>query len=80
MHTMIAGTGARVTKPLTTAALHDLLQRIEGEYRAMPGLSLTAAQAERLWGLGAATCALVLMTLTQRRVLVRTPAGTYVRA
>ena len=41
---------ARRTKPQTTAALHELLQRIESEYRQMPGLSVTARQAERLWG------------------------------
>ena len=74
-----AGDVARRTKPATTAALHDLLHRIEGDYRAMPGLSVTAAQAERLWGLDTTTCSFVLMTLIQRRILVRTPAGTYVR-
>ena len=70
---------ARRTKPQTTAALHELLQRIEGEYREMPGLSVTAPQAERLWGLDSTTCAFVLMTLVERRILKRTPNGTYVR-
>lgn len=70
---------ARRTKPQTTAALHELLQRIEGEYREMPGLSVTALQAERLWGLDSTTCGFVLMTLMQRGVLRRTPNGTYVR-
>jgi hypothetical protein len=70
---------ARRRKPHTTAALHELLQRIEGEYREMPGLSVTAPQAERLWGLNSTTCAFVLMTLIQRGVLRRTPSGTYVR-
>ena len=70
---------ARRTKPETTAALHELLQRIEGEYRELPGLSVTAIQAQRLWGLDSTTCAFVLMTLIQRGTLKRTPSGTYVR-
>lgn len=70
---------ARRTKPQTTAALHELLQRIESEYREMPGLSVTARQAERLWGLDSTTCGFVLMTLIQRGILRRTASGTYVR-
>ena len=70
---------ARRTKPQTTAALHELLRRIEGEYREMPGLSVTAQQAERLWGLTSTTCSFVLTTLIQRGVLKRTENGTYVR-
>src|SRR5688500_3608772 len=53
----------RRTKPRTTAALHELLQSIEREYREMPGLSVTAPQAERLWGLRSTTCEFVLTTL-----------------
>jgi hypothetical protein len=69
----------RRTKPQTTAGLHDLLQRIESEYREMPGLSVTARQAERLWGLDSTTCGFVLMTLIERGILRRTATGTYVR-
>ena len=65
--------------PPTTAALHDLLRRVESEYREMPGMCVTAAQAQRLWGLDSTTCAFVLMTLVERRVLRRTPRGTYVK-
>jgi len=36
----------------------QLLPRIEGEYREMPGLSLTVSQVERLWGLDSSTFAL----------------------
>ena len=46
----------RRTKPQTTAALRELLQRIERDYREMPGLSVTAPQAERLWNLDSTTC------------------------
>ena len=70
---------ARRTKPQTTAALHELLQRIEREYREMPGLSVTAPQAERLWGLDSMTCGFVLMTLIQRGILKRMTSGTFVR-
>ena len=54
---------ARTTEPQTTPALVELLQRVEGEHREMPGLSLTVSQAERLWGLDRSTCAFVLTTL-----------------
>lgn len=70
---------ARRTKPRTTAGLHELLRRIEAEYLEMPGLSVTAPQAERLWGLDSTTCSFVLMTLQERGVLRRTPRGTYIR-
>lgn len=57
----------------------DLVRRIESEYREMPGLSLTLAQAQRLWSVDQATCLRVLTLLVTRRVLKRTPAGTYLR-
>ena len=75
-----AATGnARQTKPRTTAALHELLQRIEGEYREMPGLNVTALQAQRLWGLDRTTCEFVLMTLVERGIVKRAANGTYAR-
>jgi hypothetical protein len=57
-----------------------LVQRIEGEYHEMPGLKLTEAQAQRLWGLDADTCHTILVTLIQRSFLRRTATGMYVRA
>jgi hypothetical protein len=33
-----------------------LVQRVESEFREMPGLRLTPAQAARLWHLDAALC------------------------
>jgi hypothetical protein len=56
-----------------------VLCRIEGEYREMPGMCVTAAQAQRLWGLDSTTCAFVLRTLVDRRILRRTPRGTFVK-
>lgn len=61
------------------AALHDILRRIEGEYREMPGMCVTAPQAQRLWGLDATTCDVVLRTLVDCRFLRRTPRGTFVK-
>jgi hypothetical protein len=73
------GNGATCeTEPGTPPALRALCQRIEGEYREMPGLSLTLPQAERLWGLDRPTCEFALATLIRRRVLRRGMNGTYV--
>jgi hypothetical protein len=67
------------TKPRTTPALHELLRRIESEYREMPGMCVTQPQAQRLWGLDSTTCSFVLMILIERGILRRTPRGTYVK-
>jgi hypothetical protein len=63
----------------TTTTIGELLLRVAGEYREMPGLSLTVRQAERLWGIDAGTCASVLTALVERRVLTRTAGGAYLR-
>jgi hypothetical protein len=76
---------ANATETTRTTALgatrewHDLLRRVMGEYREMPGLSLTVSQAARFWGLDTGTCAVVLTTLLERQVLRRTAIGTYLR-
>lgn len=57
-----------------------LLQRIQNEYREMPGLILTEDQARRLWGIDGKTCRSVLAALLERRFLRRTAAGAYIRA
>ena len=59
--------------------LHQLLVRIESEYEEMPGMCVTQPQAQRLWGLDAATCSFVLSTLVERRILKRTSRSTYVK-
>jgi hypothetical protein len=56
-----------------------LLTRIVGEYDEMPGLSLTPAQAQRLWRLDEATCRTTLNFLVHRRILAVTPRGRYVK-
>ena len=60
-------------------AIAELIVRVQGEYREMPGLKLTEVQAQRLWGLDDRTCALVLTALVEQQFLRRTPAGTYLR-
>lgn len=76
----MANNNARATELCPPSAISELLLlRVEGEYREMPGLSLTVPQAERLWGLDASTCASVLTALIERRVLTRTPSGAYLR-
>jgi hypothetical protein len=57
-----------------------IIRRIEGEYDEMPGLTLTEAQARRLWGLDGRSCSLALAALLERRFLRRTATGMYVRA
>ena len=46
----------------------------------MPGLSLTAAQAARLWGIDRSTCEQVLRGLVLNGQLYQTPRGAYVAA
>ena len=52
-----------------------LIARIRGEYREMPGLRLTLAQACRLWQVETATCEVVLQTRVAEDFLIRTTNG-----
>ena len=54
-----------------------LIERIRGEYLEMPGLRLTLPQAQRLFGLDPAACALVFETLTRERFLTRSHDGRF---
>lgn len=58
----------------------DVLKRVQGEYIEMPGLRLTVAQAQRLWGLDRAVCDALLSTLVETKFLLRTRDGAFVRA
>ena len=68
-------TAVRDTAP-TTKTIRDVLLRVQGEYRDMPGLKLTEAQAQRLLGIDCDTCTVVLSALIERRFLRRTAKGT----
>ena len=61
----------------TTAVAAVWIERIDSEYREMPGLRLTLAQAARLWGLQAPQCRALLGALVERGRLVETPDGLY---
>jgi hypothetical protein len=58
---------------LTEALLH----RIRGEFREMPGLTLTLRQAARLWSLDPVTCDMALRILVEERYLARTRRGAF---
>lgn len=59
--------------------IDEVLQRIQGEYVEMPGLRLTPAQAQRLWGLERDVCDALLGALVDAKFLTQTRDGAYVR-
>ncbi len=59
--------------------IDEVLQRIQGEYLEMPGLRLTPAQAQRLWGLERDVCDALLGALVDANFLTQTRDGAYVR-
>ena len=70
------------TKPVQTSIPEATIiaERIRGEFREMPGLILTAAQARRLWCLDSSTCDATLAHLVDAGFLCRQADGTYGRA
>ncbi len=68
-----------MNKSLVADATDQILRRIYGEYLEMPGLRLTCAQAQRLWGLDEHTCDQLLETLTADGFLYQRGDGTYSR-
>ena len=59
--------------------LEDVFRRVQGEYLEMPGLRLTAAQAQRLWGLDRAACDAVLGALVDAKFLFCSRDGAFAR-
>jgi hypothetical protein len=59
--------------------LDELVVRVRGEYREMPGLSLTVVQARRLFGLEHSTCQMLFDRLVDARFLRRTRHGRFIR-
>jgi hypothetical protein len=57
----------------------DILARIRGEYREMPGLTLKAPQVQRLCGVEREVCAHVLDALVKENFLRLKSDGIYVR-
>jgi hypothetical protein len=58
--------------PMVEAPAPDLVGRVRAEFIEMPGLTLTVAQAQRLWGLDRSMCERVIDTLTESGFLVWT--------
>jgi hypothetical protein len=58
----------------------EVLRRVQGEYIEMPGLRLTTAQAQRLWGLDRAACDALLGALVEAKFLFRTRDGAFIRS
>ena len=69
-----------MVKVLVQAPEAQVAERVRGEFREMPGLTLTLAQAGRLWSLDAGTCADVLSHLVSTGFLCQRPDGAYCRA
>ena len=59
--------------------MDTIVRRVREEFREMPGLLLTPAQATRLWGLEDKTCAEVIETLVAAEFLRWTAAGAVTR-
>lgn len=73
--TTFAGVTATTTHDAAQGRLLQPLWRIRAEYDEMPGLCLTAAQAQRLLGLEPHECAHVLGALVDAGYLRKTPSG-----
>jgi DNA-binding IclR family transcriptional regulator len=58
----------------------SITERVRGEFREMPGLTLTVAQARRLWSLDPSTCSEILTELVETGFLCRKADGAYGRA
>jgi hypothetical protein len=59
--------------------LDAVVRRVREEFREMPGLRLTPAQATRLWGLEDETCRHIIDRLVASAFLRWTPAGAVTR-
>jgi len=60
--------------------LERIVRRVREEFREMPGLRLTPAQATRLWGLEDERCREVIEALVAAAYLRWTPSGAVTRA
>jgi hypothetical protein len=59
--------------------LDRIVHRIREEFREMPGLRLTPAQATRLWGVDAGVCREVIDRLVEASFLRWTASGAVTR-
>ena len=61
----------------TTTVAPKWIEHLDNEYRELPGLRLSLAEAARLWGLQAPQCRALLGALVERGRLVEMPDGLY---
>jgi len=59
--------------------IDDVLRRIQGEFTEMPGLRLTPAQAQRLWGLDRTICDQLLDALVKTNFLSQMRDGSFIK-
>jgi hypothetical protein len=64
--------------PAVHSDLDEALRRARADFREMPGLRLTCAQARRLWMIDATTCAKVLSSLVASGFLSRSGPDAFV--
>ena len=63
----------------TRRPIADTLLEVQNAYLDTPGLALTLPEARALFGLDEVTCAAIMKTLVEARVLAHTRAGAYIR-
>ena len=80
VHTVDTMNGEPLLLPAYQKVTPGLLAQIRGEFREMPGLTLTLRQASRLWNLDLLTCDIALRTLVDEQFLGRTRVGGFRRA
>ena len=66
-----------MTNPTQTSTSEDLTVRARAEFREMPGMCLTTAQAARLWQLSPDRAEELLSELVQSGFLVRREGQRY---
>jgi hypothetical protein len=59
--------------------IQEVATQVRSEFLEMPGLRLTAQQAQRLWRLDESSCHEVLGSLVDERFLARTGDGSFIR-
>jgi hypothetical protein len=64
--------------PGSQSLADETIRRVRAEFLEMPGLKLTIAQAERLWGVDRMTCEALIDELTATRFLSRTRDGAFI--
>ena len=62
-----------------TSGIDQILKRIQSDFIEMPGLRLTAWQAQRLWNVDPVICDSLLSVLVETGFLTRATDGAFMR-